>query len=180
MKSNKLKVISIKSKLKSNIKSLNKIKNKDKIIIPVGIGAVLGILGTILILKTNKKNSIKKLNITHEILSHKIQELEQKLKNEKLLHQVLIKNLDEKEQKKEQTTQFKRATINKNELNKLKKEKQDLEELIKKYDKSNKEYEVIRSKMKNELDTFVKHEKMLINELQNKDKIINELNQRIK
>lgn len=161
--------ISIKTKLKSIPKTLSKGKqNKTKLITGL-TGALIGAaLTAVLILKRKRKSVIKKLNVTYEILTNKIEKLEQKLKNEKVFHQVLIKNLDEKQE-------FKTQPKIKEELQKLKKEKENLNEIIKKYDTTNKQYEIIRHKMQNDINKFVNNEKLLINELKNKDKIISEL-----
>jgi gas vesicle protein len=166
--------ISIKSKLKSIPKTLSKGKqNKTKLITGL-TGALIGALTAVLILKRKRKSVIKKINVTYEILTNKIEKLEQKLKNEKVFHQVLIKNLDEK-QKSQETQEFKTQPKIKEELQKLKKEKENLNEIIKKYDTTNKQYEIIRHQMQNDINKFVNNEKILINELKNKDKIISEL-----
>lgn len=172
--------ISKRSKLKSQIKSENK-KCKVKAILPVGIGA-LTILGGLALLMRKKQTIVKKLDIKHEIAMGKIMELEEKLKKEKVLHQILIKNLDNKqEHQKKKSEEFKRATINKQfhldkikrltkELDEVKTKKQELDEVIKKY-------ENIKNLMNNDLQKFVKSEKFLIAELQNKDKLLRQLDQ---
>lgn len=170
--------ISKRSKLKSQIKSENK-KGKVKAILHVGIGA-LTILGGLALLMRKKQTIIKKLDIKHEIAMEKIMDLEEKLKREKVLHQILIKNLNDKQDdNNKKSEEFKKATINKNfhidkinrltkELDEVKNKKQQLEELIKKY-------ENIKNLMDNDLQKFIKSEKFLITELQNKDKKIDQL-----
>jgi hypothetical protein len=66
-------------------------KNKIKVIIPLG-------LNWFLILKRNKKSSIKKFDTTYVILNDTIDELKQELKKEKVLHQLLIKQIDDKKE----------------------------------------------------------------------------------